>query len=960
MQPISRENMMKLSRPRANSFARTLPWLASAVLAGCAIPTETNTSGDDEGRVKLGSSSLDTRNFDAREAHNARLRFGDRKAVPVLAGRFAEPQIATTFDESTGVTRTLQSRTGFLTDAVSGQPEAIARDFAYAHADTLGLSNTDLDGMEITDTVYSRVSGTTHIYYRQRHLGLPVYNGQLHFNVLKDGRILSVNNAFVPNIAGLAKSILPALSAEQAVANVAANLSIDLFARPTAVSTPTNSPEQRTVIEASDLSKSTIDAQLMWVPVNAGQLALAWRFQVETLDGNHWFDYTVDANTGKVWTRIDWIASDSYRAYKEPVESANHSTPPQPTDGRVVVTDPADDDASPLGWHNDGTTAFLIHRGNNVHAYDDRDANNQPPATQPACTSTRDCDFPINFANAPSTYTPAAITNLFYWNNLIHDVIYLYGFDEVSGNFQINNFGNGGAGNDAVRAEAQDGAGTNNANFGTPADGSPPRMQMFEWTQTNPRRDGDVDNGIIVHEYTHGISNRLVGGPANVSCLGNAQQGGEGWSDWYGLWFTVKPGDVGTTGRGIGTYALGQPTTGAGIRTQRYSTDPAINTHTYASIAGKAIPHGVGEVWAQALWEVYWALVGQHGFDPDLRNANGNAGNQRAMLYVTEGFKNTICSPTFVNARDGIIAAAAANHGGADVCRLWTAFAAFGLGTNAISGGPNSTTPTNGFQVPAECQCTPQPVANAGPDQTICAGQSVTLGTPALPNTTYSWSPGGQTTAQITVSPTATTTFTVTATTSCGSATDSAVVTVNSPGGGGLNDNFETGATGWAATGFWHLVTNSACGAPQPGFSSPTRAFYYGRDATCNYTTVGGGANSGTLTSPAIPAIAANSTLNFRYLRQVESFSGAFDVTTVDVIRSNGTVTNVFRLDSRNTSTPLAWTSSPNISLAAFVGDTIRLRYTFNTVDGVSNNFKGWFIDDVVVTAGSSCVALTP
>jgi hypothetical protein len=116
------------------------------------------------------------------------------------------------------------------------------------------------------------------------------------------------------------------------------------------------------------------------------------------------------------------------------------------------------------------------------------------------------------------------------------------------------------------------------------------------------------------------------------------------------------------------------------------------------------VPHGVGSVWAQAAWEVYWKLVNAHGFDPNLFNANGSAGNQRMMLYVVEGLKNTACNPTFTQVRDGIIQAAVDNHGGEDVCPMWEAFAAFGLGTNAVSSGANGTTPTNGFTVPASCQ----------------------------------------------------------------------------------------------------------------------------------------------------------------------------------------------------------------------------------------------------------------
>ena len=108
------------------------------------------------------------------------------------------------------------------------------------------------------------------------------------------------------------------------------------------------------------------------------------------------------------------------------------------------------------------------------------------------------------------------------------------------------------------------------------------------------------------------------------------------------------------------------------------------------------------------------------------------------------------------------------SNGTPNGCRIWDAFNAHGIacGTRpACSGG-----------------CTPQPVANAGPDQATTPGSSVTIGTPAQAGTTYSWSPGGETTAQITVSPAATTTYTVTATTTCGSASDSVVVSVGTGG----------------------------------------------------------------------------------------------------------------------------------------------------------------------------------
>src|SRR6185436_17832658 len=93
-----------------------------------------------------------------------------------------------------------------------------------------------------------------------------------------------------------------------------------------------------------------------------------------------------------------------------------------------------------------------------------------------------DFDNPIDFTEHSQTYRDATTTNLFYTNNMIHDLAHHYGFDEASGNFQVNNYGRGGTGGDYVRAEAADDNGTNNANFSTPVnDGGTPRMQMYLW-----------------------------------------------------------------------------------------------------------------------------------------------------------------------------------------------------------------------------------------------------------------------------------------------------------------------------------------------------------------------------------------------------------------------------------------------------------------------------------------------
>ncbi|MEO7732100.1 MAG: M20/M25/M40 family metallo-hydrolase [Kofleriaceae bacterium] len=158
-----------------------------------------------------------------------------------------------------------------------------------------------------------------------------------------------------------------------------------------------------------------------------------------------------------------------------------------------------------------------------------------------------------------------------------------------------------------------------------------------------------------------------------------------------------------------------------------------------------------------------------------------------------------------------------------------------------------------------------------------------------------------------------------------------------------FRETFE-GTTSWSPTGLWHSVNNSACASP--GFASATHAMYFGIDAKCNYSN--GTAVTGTITSPVITGAVATSSLKFQYFRQVESSSGSWDVASVEIV-SGTTTTTVWTRSSANPSV-LAWTDSGAISLAAFAGKSIQVRFRFNSKDSSSNAFKGWLIDDVVVT----------
>ena len=833
------------------------------------------------------------RNYD-RRLSLARTR---RNVAAPLAASAAAPlagiaELRLTRDDDFGTVRSVSSGLSYLTEARSGEDAmTVAVDYISEPAvqAMLGLTADDLLDYEVTDVVPTKVTGATHIYLRQTLHGIPVYNGQLHVNVNRDGRIISVNNSFVPDLAESVTASGPMIGAGAAVRSAVRHLGRRLHVEPRALKAA-EGIRQATVVDATGLSRSPIEARLVWLPVRRGEVHLGWNHQIDTTDRQHYYDMVVDAVDGLVWTRFDWTAADQYRVYQQPNESPNHAAPVPPSDGRTLVVNPASGAASPFGWHDTNGAAgaeFNTTQGNNAQAYTDTDANNQPDAgSSPSGGTTRSFDFALPLTQAPSTYRPAAVTNLFYWNNIIHDVQYQYGFDEAAGNFQVNNYGRGGLGNDSVQAEAQDGSGTNNANFGTPPDGQRPRMQMFIWTAPTPDKDGDVDNGIVIHEYGHGISNRLVGGPSNVSCLTNTQQAGEGLSDWWALAYTAKPGDTGPQRRGIGTYALNQPTNGVGIRQQPYSTDPAVNTWTYASIAGTAVPHGVGSRWAQAAWEVYWALVDEHGFSANLYDATGNAGNQRMMLYVNEGLKNTICRPAFTDIRDGIIQAAVDNHGGEDVCRMWTAFAAFGLGSNAVSGGPNSTTPTNGFNVPASCQGGGGTTVFTDDFETNKGWTANPLGTDTA--TTGRWERGNPET-----------------TTSSG-----------------------TKQQGTTPSGVNALVTGPLAGA------------------AAGTHDIDGGVTS--VQSPAITLPSGALSLSFSYYLAHGTNATSADFFRAFVVNASGTATQVFQELAATDDDDAAY-ATQTVDISAFAGQTVRIR--FQAADAATASLVEAAVDNVTITA---------
>ncbi|WP_134340543.1 T9SS-dependent M36 family metallopeptidase [Flavobacterium psychrophilum] len=792
----------------------------------------------------------------------------------------------------------------FLTSALGFSQAPIEKIQTYMNENRskLALTNQDLSDLVIVNTFSSEATKINNYHVKQRYKGVEIYSSDSNFWI-KNGEVIKGGEDFIQNIASKTNSATPSISVIDGFSKALAQLNESPINGVQILKTNDSKNNlNKFKLTNGRLTEDPINAQLVYFSANATTLKLAWSYEFYCQDGDHLWNVKIDALNGKLLDKQDLVISchfgtknhaitnennntnnftrfflkentkslvanpgtTNYRVIKWNWESPNHAA-------RTLETNPESTAlASPNGWHNasttigTSTTTFNYTKGNNVFAY--TDANNDNPTTPTTYTTASSGTYPNLTFDFPyagnsvdaTTYTNAATTNLFYQNNIMHDVWYQYGFNEANGNFQTANFGRGGNGNDAVNAEAQDSsardnaptrltparpAGTakfNNANFSSPRDGSKPRMQMYLWDSQKPNNllintgtlagknypaadngftnghvnlpvapatltnnlvlyvgsilgtphacdtarnsaelagkiavirrggctferkvksaqnagaigviivntednstmygddatitipaisisqadgeelinamssgninvsiskpevfvntDGDFDNGVIAHEYTHGISSRLSG-----TCLAGSEQMGEGWSDWAWLMMQIKPGDTRNDAKGIGTFAENQPTNGGGIRKYKYSTDMTVNPHTYndsnaqwSNTGDSGTPpntdkidvHGLGSIWCAILWDLAWNYIDKYGYDPNIYNGTG--GNNMIMQLVLDGIKLTGCKPTFVSGRDSLIAADEATTGGQNYCMIWKTFARRGVGVNASAGG---------------------------------------------------------------------------------------------------------------------------------------------------------------------------------------------------------------------------------------------------------------------------------
>lgn len=365
---------------------------------------------------------------------------------------------------------------------------------------------------------------------------------------------------------------------------------------------------------------------------------------------------------------------------------------------------------------------------------------------------------------SPTDFVPggndvfSATVNLFAEHNRMHDWSYHLGFTERTWNLQENNFGNraqGGAVNTVnggehdpetgqVQAGAVDGGapsylGRDNANQVALPDGVPGITNMYLWQPIAsafyaPCVDGDFDMSVIGHEYTHAISNRMVGGP-DANLTGNQSRGmGESWSDLAAVeylngWVATFPAPHSFPVSGENPFAVGPYVTGnkeRGIRNYGmnrnkvlpFTASWGLNPLNYSDIGYDVTgpqEHADGEIWSATNYDIRQALIAKYNSTHPATNktvqrrcadgilpADQCPGNRRWIQIMFDAFLLMPPAVTMLDARDAYLAVDLLRFGGANQKELWRVFAQRGMGQFASTAGSDDGDPVPNFESAAE------------------------------------------------------------------------------------------------------------------------------------------------------------------------------------------------------------------------------------------------------------------
>ena len=613
----------------------------------------------------------------------------------------------------------LKARIEFLSPPSTMKRSEILRSFVKENDSLVGINHAQADALKVVADYTNPSGNMSYAHLEQVINDVPVFRGEVKAGFTIDGQIVRVINNLAPGLdyQSLSTDFHDPLDAVRAAAlHIKHELRADDVNRNDAASTV-----NKVVFGKGDFATT---AERMYFPTEPGVAVPAWRVLIWR-PTNAYYVIVDAADRVVLWHKNitdDQTQSATYQVYTNPLAYINVADSPAPltpgpidptlaTQGALIasrtnVTLIGNEPPYAFnnnGWMTDGTN---LTDGNAVEAGVDRVAPNGPDLPLPVGIPNRVFDStwnppPGNPAPGDDPLTAqaqrGAVIQMFYVMNRYHDTLYQLGFTEAALNFQQDNFGRGGLAADRVSAEGQDSSGTNNANFSTPADGGRGRMQMYLWTGPTPDKDGTADADVIIHEVTHGTSNRLHGNGSGLGGMGGMM--GEGWGDWYGHTMLAEPSDpingIYTTG-GYATHLLGGFTANFyyGIRRwpkaviaftggpnrpacnngpcphnpftfKHINSDCDTTLGTTATAISSAFPrspviatsgscnqvHNAGEIWSSALWEVRALMIARLGFQ---------AGTQRVLQVVLDGMKLAPLNPTFIQERNAIITAAAA------------------------------------------------------------------------------------------------------------------------------------------------------------------------------------------------------------------------------------------------------------------------------------------------------------
>jgi extracellular elastinolytic metalloproteinase len=606
-------------------------------------------------------------------------------------------------DAATGTPRVVARLDGFLTAPSGASAAAIARGYLLRQAAVFRLSPSDISALSLRRD-YVSIDGTHHLSFVQSVDGIPVFGNGVRVNVAKDGRIINVLDAPVSGL-------------------------------PTSAAAPTRTPASAILAARASVTGSSAPAgtarddsatQVLFHTASGTQLA--WQVLVHSADGLS--QQVVADRSGQVLYRqsltshASGLAVDYY--------------PGAPAGGTQLSRD-----FTGAGWLADGATTLS---GNNTHTYSDVNDDDVAQADEevgpsdasgnfdypivtfnsvnPACSDAYPCTWDPSTAFSWQTNRAEDATQVFYYVNFWHDHLAAapIGFTEAAGNFQVTNSSGQGVGGDPVLSQNDDGANTDagfpdgnhidNANMSTPPDGQAPTMQMylvhFPGDDTDPFLPihGGDDALTVYHEYTHGLSNRLVVDAAGNSTLGGFQAGamGEAWSDWYAFDSVVRDGfapdtaadgeldlDVYWAPGQIGLSRIEPIDCSVGSTAERCPGNTIIGgdisggfTYAdYGKIIGGPEVHADGEIWGQTLWDLRTAL-----------------GSDVTEGLVTRAMELSPSNPSFLDERNAILQADMVDFGGAHRDTIWQVFAHRGMGFFAAATSGDDAAPVANFDVP--------------------------------------------------------------------------------------------------------------------------------------------------------------------------------------------------------------------------------------------------------------------